>query len=399
MAAYEYTARDEMGHIFSGVYDDVSGTGALRNELAKIGYNLLKSKRRKITFNPNSIKIKQADVVAFAYKLAGMCTAGLSIIQCLETLEKQADSPSLKFVIADIKKNIEIGSSLTDAFNKYRDIFSDFFIGMIEAGESSGKLAESLDISARYLEKQADLRNRLKSAFTYPLIVLTMCFVIVTALVLFVVPVFSKIYHQLGVPLPGPTQILIILSVIMRKFWPILIIVIASLPFLIKYISKNPYIKTKWDYFKFSMPLFGRLNRMVAASNFIRSFALLIMTGVPIIKALQVAGLVGNNEKISSIGRDIQKSIQSGLGFAESLESHDIFPPIITQLAGSGEQAGQLGQMLNKGVDFLEKDIDRTVNSLLVKLEPVLTLGMGVVIGLILMAVYLPMFDYMAQLK
>ncbi|MFA5292971.1 MAG: type II secretion system F family protein [Phycisphaerae bacterium] len=399
MAAYEYTARDEMGHICSGVYEDVSGTGALRNELAKIGYNLLKAKKRKITFNPASIKIKKADVVSFAYKLAGMCTAGLSIIQCLETLEKQTENPSLKFIISDIKKNIEIGSSLTDAFNKYREIFSDFFIGMIEAGESSGKLAESLDISARYLEKQADLRNRLKSAFTYPLIVITMCSVIVTALVLFVVPVFSKIYHQLGVPLPGPTQVLIILSVIMRKFWPILLAVAVSMPFCIKYISKNSYIKTKWDYLKFSMPGFGRLNRMVAASNFIRSFALLIMTGVPIIKALQVAGLVGNNEKIASISRDIQKSIQSGLGFAESLESHNIFPPIIVQLAGSGEQAGQLGQMLNKGVDFLEKDIDRTVNSMLVKLEPALTLGMGVVIGLILMAVYLPMFDYMAQLK
>ena len=147
------------------------------------------------------------------------------------------------------------------------------------------------------------------------------------------------------------------------------------------------------------MPLLGKLNKMVAVSNFIRSFALLIITGVPIIKALQVAGLVGNNEKVVDISKDIQKSIQSGIGFAEALESHNIFPPIIIQLADSGEQAGQLGQMLTKGVDFLEKDIDRTVSSLLVKLEPALTLGMGVVIGLILMAVYLPMFDYMAQLK
>ena len=399
MTAYEYTARDNMGHVFSGVYNDISSTAALRSELGKIGYLLLKAKRVKLISTPGSIKVKRQDVVTFAYKLAGMCTAGLSIVQCLETLEKQTESPSLKFVISDVKKSIETGSSLTDSFNKYRSIFSDFFIGMIEAGESSGKLAESLEISARYLEKQADLRNRLKSAFMYPMIVLVMCFVIVTALVLFVVPVFSKIYHQLGVPLPGPTQTLIMFSVILRKFWPILIIVAASLSVCIKYLSKNPFIKTKWDYFKFSMPLLGKLNKMVAVSNFIRSFALLIITGVPIIKALQVAGLVGNNEKVVDISKDIQKSIQSGIGFAEALESHNIFPPIIIQLADSGEQAGQLGQMLTKGVDFLEKDIDRTVSSLLVKLEPALTLGMGVVIGLILMAVYLPMFDYMAQLK
>ena len=398
MATYEYSARDEAGHTFNGVYEDISGTTALRNELARIGYSLLQAKKKKV-FNPNLIKVKRSDIMTFAFRFAGMCSAGLSIVQCLETLEKQTDSESLKYVIADIKKDIEVGVSLTDAFGKYRDIFSDFFIGMIEAGESSGKLAESLEISAQYLEKQANLLNRLKGAFTYPLIVLVMCLVAVTTLVIFVVPVFSKIYHQLGVSLPGPTQVLIVLSVILRKFWPLLIAAIISLPFCIRYIRKNTYIKTKWDYFKFEMPIFGRLNKLIASSNFIRTFSMLITTGVPIIKALQVAGLVANNEKISNISNDIQKSIQSGLSLADSLENHDIFPPLVVQLADSGEQAGQLSQMLNKGADFLDKDIDRIINSLLTKLEPVLTIGMGAVIGLILMAVYLPMFDYMAHLK
>jgi type IV pilus assembly protein PilC len=147
------------------------------------------------------------------------------------------------------------------------------------------------------------------------------------------------------------------------------------------------------------MPIFGKLNRLVAVSHFIRSFAMLISTGVPIIRAFQVASLVANNEKMSQISLDVQKSVQAGNGVAESFEKHEIFPPIIIQLADSGEQAGVLGQMLNKGVDFLEKDIERMVNSLLIKLEPVLTLGMGAVIGLILLAIYLPMFDYMAHLK
>jgi type IV pilus assembly protein PilC len=278
MAMYEYTARDETGHIFSGVYDNVNGTSALRHELAKIGYNLLRAKRKR-ALKLGSTKIKLQEVVAFAYKLAGMCSAGLSIIQCLETLEKQTDNWSLKFIITDIRKNVEIGSSLTDAFGKYRDTFSPFFLGMIEAGESSGKLAESLEISARYLEKQAEIRNRLKSAFTYPIVVLVMCMVVVTALILFVVPVFSKIYRQLGVPLPGPTQTLIVLSIILKRFWPILITVMFCLPFCIRYICKNTYIKTKWDYFKFSIPLFGNLNKTISVSHFIRSFAMLIVTG------------------------------------------------------------------------------------------------------------------------
>ncbi len=398
MATYEYTASDETGHIFGGLYDDIKNVSALRRELAKIGYNLVRAKRQR-KFNPDFIHIKQSEVTAFAFKFAGMCTAGLPIIPCLETLEKQTENRSLKYIIADVKKNVQIGLSLTDSFGKYRDVFSDFFLGMIEAGESSGKLAESLDISARYLEKQADLKARLKGAFAYPIIVLIMCLAVVTALVIFVVPIFSKVYRQLGAALPGPTQMLIVLSVVLRQFWPVLLIVIAFLPFLFRYLSKNKYIKTKWDYLKFQLPMFGRLNRIVAASNYVKTFAMLIMTGVPIIKALQVAGLVANNEKISYISADIQKSVQSGLSVAESLERHDIFPPLIIQLADSGEQSGQLGQMLNKGTEFLEKDIDRTINALMTKLEPALTLGMGVVIGLILMAVYLPMFEYMSHLK
>jgi type IV pilus assembly protein PilC len=226
-----------------------------------------------------------------------------------------------------------------------------------------------------------------------------MCLLIVSALVIFVVPVFSKIYHQLGVTLPGPTQLLFITSIIVRKWWPLILILIGIMPFIFGYLRKNKYLGSKWDHFKFSMPIFGKLYKLVVVSQFVRSFAMLITTGVPIIKAFQVATLVANNEKISEISLDIQKSVQAGSGVAESFEKHKIFPPIIIQLADSGEQAGILGQMLNKGVDFMEKDIERMTNSLLAKLEPALTLGMGAVIGLILMAVYLPMFDYMSHLK
>jgi type IV pilus assembly protein PilC len=398
MAVYEYTAKNEAGELFSGMYEDVSSISAMRAELAKIGYSLINAKRKR-AINAASIRVKQSDVVAFAYKFAGMCSAGLTIVQCLSTLEKQTDKEGLKFIIGDIRKDIEAGSSLTDAFHKYHLIFSDFFLGMIEAGEAGGRLAESLEINARHLEKQAELRMRLRNAFAYPIIVLIMCVVIITALVIFVVPVFSKIYRQLGVPLPGPTQLLVTSSAIVRQWWPLVVVIAVTLPFICKYLRRNKYLKSKWDYFKFDIPVFGKLCNLVIISQFIRSFAMLITTGVPIIRAFQVATLVVNNEKIAEISLDVQKSVQAGNGVAESFEKHDIFPPIIVQLAGSGEQAGILGQMLNKGVDFLEKDIERMTNSMLVKLEPILTLGMGVVIGLILMAVYLPMFDYMSHLK
>jgi type IV pilus assembly protein PilC len=223
MAVYEYTAQDEAGEIFRGMYEDVSGISALKQELSKIGYNLVHAKRKRV-IKPGSMRVRRADVVAFAYKFAGMCGAGLTIVQCLDTLGKQTDNRSLRFIISDIRRNIESGSSLTNAFDKYRHVFSDFFLGMIEAGESGGKLAENLEISAKYLEKKADLANKLSAALTYPVIVVIVCFAIVTALVIFVIPVFSKIYRQLGVPLPGPTQLLVILSIIVRKLWLILIL-------------------------------------------------------------------------------------------------------------------------------------------------------------------------------
>jgi len=147
------------------------------------------------------------------------------------------------------------------------------------------------------------------------------------------------------------------------------------------------------------MPVFGNLNKMAATANFVRSFTMLLNTGVPIIRALQISGFVANNEKMNVISQSLQKSVQAGHSLADAMHEHNIFPPIIIQLAGAGEQSGQLTQMLDQGVAFLEKDIDRTINSLLVKLEPAMTLVMGSVIGLILMAVYLPMFDYMSHLK
>jgi type IV pilus assembly protein PilC len=398
MAVYEYTARDETGNIFTSVYEDIGSKRALKDELAKMGHNLIKARRKRVIKSAN-IRVRQSDIVAFAYKFAGMCSAGLPIGQSLDTLEKQTDNQSLKFVISDIKKNIEHGASLTSAFEKYRYVFSDFFIGMVEAGESGGKLPESLEISAKYLEKRADLANKLKEAFTYPIIVILVCSVIITALIALVVPVFSKIYRQLGVPLPGPTQMLIILSIIVRRWWPVLILMAVALLSLWRYLRKSKAIKVKWDYFKLAVPIFGKLNRFIVVAHFIRSFAMLISTGVPMIKALQVAGLVANNEKMFQISLDIQKSVQAGNNLSESLAKYEICPPIIVQLADSGEQAGMLAAMLGKGVEFLEKDIDQITNALLAKLEPALTLSMGAVIGLILLAVYLPMFDYMAHLK
>lgn len=398
MPAYNYTAKDENGNLFSRTCDDVQSIAALRQELAKMGDTLVRAARLKSTRRKKT-KIKQSEVVTFAYKFAGMCSAGLSITRCLETFEEQTDNNDFKHILTDVRESIETGSTLKNAFEKHKETFSDFFIGMVEAGETGGRLAEALNMSAVYQEGQVDLKRRVQSAFAYPIVVGCICLVIVSALVIFIVPTFSKLYRQLHVSLPLPTQILVSLSEAIEHWWWVIILGVAGSAFLLKRLKKDPWFRAKWDLFKLNMPVFAKLNRLVVVSRFIRTFAMLISTGVPFVKALDVASVVTHNSKVSEIAAELQRSIEAGNPVAGSMRNYDLFPPIIVQLAAAGENAGVLPEMLNKGVDFLDKDIQRIINALLVKLEPAMTLIMGILVGSILMAVYLPMFDYLSHLK
>lgn len=397
MAVYEYTAVDKNGSEFCGIYNDVDSVGVLREDLAKMGDTLLKAKRTRAV-GQKRIRVKQIEVVTFAYKLAGMCSGGLSIIRSLKTLEEQTQNQTFRYILSDIRHSIETGSSLKDAFEKHRNIFSDFFVGMIEAGESGGNLSEVLEMSANYLEKQADLRRKVKSAFAYPIVIAVMCVLVVASMVIFVIPVFSKLYQQMHIPLPWPTKALVDISSFVRDGWWAILLFIAAAVWLLKYFRKNPHLKAGWDAFKLKMPVFARLNCMVVVSRFIRTFAMLASAGVSFVKALDVAGVVANNSKFSNITGQLQQSIEAGNSVAGSLKNHNIFPPMIIQLAASGEDAGKLSEMLNKGVDFLDKDIDRTIHALLVKLEPAMTVIMGIIVGFILIGVYFPLFDYMSHI-
>jgi type II secretory pathway component PulF len=278
-------------------------------------------------------------------------------------------------------------------------VFSDFFLGMVEAGEASGKLDKTLEMSAVYLEKQANLKHKVKSAFAYPVLVTIMCLAVITFLLIFVIPVFSKLYAQVHAPLPGPTAALIMASSFVRKWWLAMVIVAGVLTIAARRLSHNAKFKAKWDDFMLDMPVFGKLNRMLVVSHFTRTFAMLASVGVSMMKSLEMAGMVAHNHRVSEIIAELQKVIRAGASIAGSLKKYDIFPAIVIQMAASGEEVGMLPEMLTKGADLLDKDIERAINSLLVKLEPLLTLAMGVIVGLILMSAYLPMFDYMGHLK
>ena len=401
MAVYTYVAKDDKGVMLTGTYTDVESQSALRDELEKIGYVLVKARRGKQDVKKRRAagRVKQSDVATFAYKFAGMYSAGLPILRCLETLGQQVDTPAFKSILTEVKDDVGAGASLKAAFAKHKGVFSDFFLGMVEAGELGGKLSETLEMSASYLEKQVALRQKIKAAFAYPVIVTVMCLLVVTFLLAFVIPVFSKLYSQVHAPMPGPTLVLVAASEIVRHCWWAIIIVIGISVLVIKKLFANPLFRAKWDNFKLNVPVFGKLNRMLVASNFMRTFAMLSSVGVSVVKSLDMASLVAHNCKVTEITAEMKKAIQAGTPMSASLKRYDIFPPVIIQMASSGEEVGMLPEMLNKGVEILDKDIERVVNSLLAKLEPILTLTMGAIVGLILMGAYLPMFDYMGHLK
>jgi type IV pilus assembly protein PilC len=401
MAVYTYVAKDDKGVMLSGTYTDVDSTSALRDELGKIGYMLVKARRGRHDAKKGLMagRVRQSEVATFAYKFAGMYSAGLPILRCLETLEQQTENPAFKIVLTQVKDDVGGGASLRAAFARHKGVFSDFFLGMVEAGELGGKLSETLEMSASYLEKQVALRQKIKAAFTYPAMVTIMCLVVVTFLLAFVIPVFAKLYAQVKAPMPGPTLILVGASACVRQWWWAMIIVAGISALAVKKILANPKFRAKWDNFKLNVPVFGKLNKMLVASHYMRTFAMLLSVGVSVIKSLDMACVVAHNHKVTEITAEIQKAIQAGTPVSVSLKKYDIFPNVVVQMASSGEEVGMLPDMLCKGVEILDKDIDRIISSLLVKLEPILTLTMGLVVALILMGAYLPMFDYMGHLK
>ncbi len=399
MAVFEYIAKDSAGGEFSGVYTDVETTRDLRQELSKMGYSLVKAQKHKTASRRRSGRVKRADVVAFAFEFAGMYAAGLSIIRCLETLEEQSEKGPLKAVIKDVREHVETGSSLREAFERHADTFSEFFLGMIEAGEKGGRLSETLQMAAVYLEKQAELKNKVRSAFAYPIVVGVMCCLIVTALVIFVIPVFQKLYSQLHVPLPGPTLMLILVSEIARNYWMFVVPVLGLLFFAGRKICRMPAVRIFIDNLKLKLPVFGKLNRMVVVSRFIRTFSMMAQAGVTVVEAIELAKRVADNCVMAKVAEDLQEEILVGNSLAQPMARHAIFPPMIVQLTAAGEEAGILPEMLAKGVEFLDSQIDRTIRSLLTKIEPVLSVLMGAIVGSILMGVYLPMFDYMGHVK
>jgi type IV pilus assembly protein PilC len=396
---FEYKARDRSGKVHSGEIEG-SSSAAVAKSLRDRGLMPLKVDEIKTSALQMDLKIpgfggriKSKEMAIFSRQLATMVNSGLTLIRALMILEQQAESPALRTVINDVRSKVEQGVSLSAALEEHPKAFNTLYVSMVRAGEVGGALDETLNRLADTLEAATRLRSQIKSAMAYPIVVLNLIVLIVTAMLVFVVPIFARMYDDLGGELPVPTQMLINISNGIKSMWWLIMLVLVGGVVGFRQWKNSEQGRQQWDAFKLKLPVFGKLVQKVSISRFARTLSVLSRTGVPVLQALDIVAQTAGNSVVSAAVKDVQGSVKRGESLAEPLERHEVFPPMVTQMMAVGEETGALDAMLGKVADFYDREVDDTVNALTSLIEPLLIIVMGVVVGGILISLYLPMFN------
>ena len=403
MPIFEYKVKDANGTDLSG-RKEAQDLNTVVNELKGQGYLILSITEAKAKGSVGNkpargSKIKLDDLLVFARQMATMVQAGIPLVQTLDILSEQTDNPGFKLIIESIKNDVEAGKNFSDGLEMHKKVFSPLFISMVRAGESSGTLDEILDRLATYLEKMSNLQKKIKSAMIYPCVVFGIAILITTLMLVFIIPKFAEIFQSLNAKLPAPTQILIDISHFVRSQILLVLGAAAAIFFLIRAFIRTPAGRIWWDRLKLRMPIFGVLFLKSAISKFSRTLATLVKSGVPILSSLEIVGTTAGNRVIELALSDIKNSIREGEGIAGPLESKGIFPPMVVRMIAVGEETGELEEMLVKVADFFDAQVDAAVDGLSSLLEPLIIAFLGVVIGGIVVAMFLPILSLSQAIK
>ncbi len=396
-ATFDYTVRDKTGKTRTGTMTGVSSK-AVADKLRDSGYAPVSITEQKESLAKKEIKIPGmgqkvglVDLSIFARQFSTMINAGLSLIRALNILAEQTENPKLAEIISEVRSEVEQGTPLSTAMGKHEQ-FPKLMVAMVKAGETGGLLDSVLLRVANTMETDLALRRKVKSAMTYPVVVLFMAIGLSSAMIVFVVPTFDGLFTSLGGELPLPTQVLVTLSKLMRGFWYIFLL----LPILswqaFKYARKQPSVRFFLDKTKLKVPVFGPLFHKVAISRFTRNFGSLLRAGVPILTALQIGADTVNNGVMSNAITDVANAVKEGESIASPLTKHEIFPPMTVQMIAVGEETGAIDEMLEKIADFYDAEIEATAEQLTALLEPVMIAVLGGIVGGMVVALYMPMF-------
>ncbi len=398
MAVYRYVGRDVLNRRRRGLVE-ADNIDTAREILLSRGVVVVE----KLTEDRSLLKrgvdlpflnrVTLRDLLIFTRQLYAMIHAGIPLVQALRIIKDQVTNKRLKQIIDDIATYIEEGGKFSTALSRYRDVFGDLYISMIRAAEEAGTLEETLRRLSDYLEKVEKLRGKVKSALFYPVFVLITATLIVTGIMIFVIPTFQQLYSDLGGTLPALTQLIIRISNWLRDYigWFILAIAIIVILFIqFRRVSRKFKYVTDMALLKF--PVFGDLVLKSSIANFSRTFSSMLASGINILEALKIASETANNEVIKEAIEKVREQVEKGVSFSLAMSRISIFPPMVVNMAAIGEQAGNLDEMMSKVADFYEEEVDRTVDALTSLIEPLMIVFIGSIIGIIIVALYLPIF-------
>ena len=405
MAVFAYVTKDSAGKIHRGRIE-APNEKMLTKKLTEDGFlvqsvtaELVKKKK----FNPLKMlqRVKPQQISIFCRQFATMINAGVSLVRCLSVLEKQSMNPKMKETIRDVQNRVEAGETLSRAMSHHPAVFSNLTLGLVKAGEVGGVLDETLDRLAQFMESDIRLRQKIKAAMTYPVLVGIVAFVIVTFLVTFIVPKFLDIFKDFKVEMPPMTMMLVNVSHFMTNPTSIVPTVVCVVGFIVGF---KKWKKTKWgkriyDRYKMKMPVFGKLSHNIAVERFCRTLATLLTSGVPILQALETVSGAIDNETFTDVIMHARARIREGDPIGEPLEKSKLFPPMVVQMIAIGEETGALDQMLGKVADFYEVEVETQLEQLAATIEPLMIVGLGLVVGFIVIAMFMPMIALINNLS
>ncbi len=405
MGTFAYKALDAKGAQANGTLDGdtkAAVAAALRNKgLTVLNIDEVKGGLRSKDLFESLQRVKPKDLTIFSRQFATMVNSGLAMLRCLYILEEQTENKKLARVLTQVRADVEAGISLSDALAKHPDVFSRLYVSMVRAGEVGGILDEVLNRLATQLEKDDSIRRAVKAAMVYPLMIGSFAIIVLMGMVMFLIPIFANMYKDLGnAKLPALTRYMITVSDVIRGYWFIVFPALIALIWFLRRLKRTPKGQAAWDRFKLRIPMgIGEIVRKIAVARFSRTFGTLVSSGVPILQAIEITGKTAGNTVIEEAMVGVQANVKEGQTIAAPLEKVSVFPPMVTQMIAVGEETGSLDQMLQKIADFYEDEVNAAVKSLTSILEPILMLGVGGIVGVVVISMYLPIFNMMNIVK
>ncbi|OIQ83584.1 type II secretion system protein F [mine drainage metagenome] len=404
--AFAYTGRNSAGKLVKGSVD-ATGEGAVVARLLSMGLSPVSISqastgtglRRDIEIPGFKKRIKIKELAVMSRQMATMIGAGLSLLRTLNILAEQTESKPLALILGQVRDEVESGMSTSDAFAKHAEVFPPLMISMVRAGETGGFLEGALESIAVNFEKEVQLKGKIKAALTYPVIVLIMSMISVVSMLVFIVPVFQKMFASLGGKLPLPTLILVELSHAMAWIGPIMTVAIIAFTIWWPKNKNTERVRRRLDPLKLRLPVFGLLLKKIAIARFSRNFSDMIGAGVPILRALQIVGETSGNWVIQESLEKVADSVRQGHSLSGPLADQPVFPPMVTQMIAVGEDAGSLEVMLDKIADFYDQEVEAATEQLTAMIEPLMVAFLGVVIGSMVIALYMPIFNISKLIK